>query len=688
MKKFVFILISALTLFSTQACAQRKNISDFNFRKALEAYYDDDDDDKALELINKQLDETPDHLDSRFLRAQIYWRADKNDAALRDLAYAIKHYKGKPMVCKSTLWGQQGAIYDEMERYSDAVKSYRQAVKLAKKDNPERLQRYNFDLAQALYQDEQFDESEKVYRTMLKNDPGDAAAMLGIARYYRDKQDYQASLEWLEKAESYNSGYGEIYKFKMQVYDKMGREDDAVDAALKYFELDDDAEAWYVADYASKHYSYGVARIKAEMNKDDANSRWIVLLTRLYEDHGDYLHALELYDKVENEYGEHEMISYYKSECYQEIGQFKKAISEATKAIELSGDKSFFSHRGDIYRSAGMYKEAIADYQVSMDNDPSNGYEYYAIGWCYELQGNKNKAMEYYNQGIDLDKTYAYLFISRGDLLKERGDIDGAKADYEKVLEIDNDPDDGSCRQYALLGLGKDSEALEWMGKIIENNPNDNGVYYDKACLLARMGRAEEAIKALEQAFKKGFRRFAHLEHDDDMDSLRNLPEYKALILEYKEKPVEEQAEEPEITLETAEALVSEIQMKKMPGGTYEVPCTINGLPLKFIFDTGASDVTISSVEANFMLKNDYLSEKDFKGTRRYLTADGTIANGAIVRIKEVKVGDVTLKNIEASVVNSQKAPLLLGQSVLDRFGTITIDNQKSIMTIKYSPRD
>ena len=378
------------------------------------------------------------------------------------------------------------------------------------------------------------------------------------------------------------------------------------------------------------------------------------------------------------------MISYYKSSCYREIGQFKKAISEATKAIELSEDKSLYSHRGDIYRSAGMYKEAIADYHVSMDNDPSSGYEYYAIGWCHELQGNKDKAMEYYNQGIDLDKTYAYLFISRGDLLKERGDIKGATADYEKVLELDEEPNDGSCRQYALHGLGRDNEALEWMEKIIDNNPNDYGVYYDKACLLARMCRAADALKALEEAFRKGFRRFAHLEHDDDMDSLRDLPEYKALIREYKDKPVEEIFEEPEITTESAEALISEIQMKKMPGGTYEVPCTINGLPLKFIFDTGASDVTLSSVEANFMLKNDYLSEKDFKGSRRYLTADGCIADGAVVRIKEMKVGDCTLKNIEASVIKNQKAPLLLGQSLLERFGSITIDNQNNKLIIKH----
>ncbi len=75
------------------------------------------------------------------------------------------------------------------------------------------------------------------------------------------------------------------------------------------------------------------------------------------------------------------------------------------------------------------------------------------------------------------------------------------------------------------------------------------------------------------------------------------------------------------------------------------------------------------AVEASFMLKNNYLSEKDFKGSRRYLTADGSIANGAPVRIKEVKVGEATLKNIDASVLNSQKAPLLLGQSALERFG-------------------
>jgi predicted aspartyl protease len=83
------------------------------------------------------------------------------------------------------------------------------------------------------------------------------------------------------------------------------------------------------------------------------------------------------------------------------------------------------------------------------------------------------------------------------------------------------------------------------------------------------------------------------------------------------------------------------------------------------------------------MLKNGYLSDNDVKGKRNYMTASGDIHEGTILRLKEVKLGDAVLKNVEASVVHSQKAPLLLGQSVLERFGKITIDNVNLKITIQ-----
>lgn len=62
------------------------------------------------------------------------------------------------------------------------------------------------------------------------------------------------------------------------------------------------------------------------------------------------------------------------------------------------------------------------------------------------------------------------------------------------------------------------------MNKIIENDPDNNGQYYDKSCLLSRMGKIDEAIVALRISLEKCNRSFAHIENDDDMDPIRNHP--------------------------------------------------------------------------------------------------------------------------------------------------------------------
>jgi clan AA aspartic protease (TIGR02281 family) len=114
------------------------------------------------------------------------------------------------------------------------------------------------------------------------------------------------------------------------------------------------------------------------------------------------------------------------------------------------------------------------------------------------------------------------------------------------------------------------------------------------------------------------------------------------------------------------------------------VKCQVNGLPLHFVFDTGASDVSISLVEANFMFKNGYLSANDVVGRQHYLDANGNVTEGTIVNIKKVNFGGLDLTNVRASVVGNQKAPLLLGQSVLGKLGKIEIDNAKKVLRITH----
>lgn len=49
-----------------------------------------------------------------------------------------------------------------------------------------------------------------------------------------------------------------------------------------------------------------------------------------------------------------------------------------------------------------------------------------------------------------------------------------------------------------------------------------------------------------------------------------------------------------------------------------------------------------------------------------------------------ISIVAAVLHNVDASVVKSQKAPLLLGQSAMERFGTITIDNQNNKLIINH----
>ena len=111
--------------------------------------------------------------------------------------------------------------------------------------------------------------------------------------------------------------------------------------------------------------------------------------------------------------------------------------------------------------------------------------------------------------------------------------------------------------------------------------------------------------------------------------------------------------------------------------GVMTIPVTINGIQLNFIFDSGASVVCMSSLEATLLVKQGAITIDDITGQSSYLDASGNVNIGTTINLKEVKVGTKILTNITANVVDNEQAPLLLGGSVLREFGTITIDQNK-----------
>ena len=117
----------------------------------------------------------------------------------------------------------------------------------------------------------------------------------------------------------------------------------------------------------------------------------------------------------------------------------------------------------------------------------------------------------------------------------------------------------------------------------------------------------------------------------------------------------------------------TKVEMRK-EGGVYLVPIVVNGLNLDFVFDTGASSISISAAEATVMARQGKITNDDVVGQAQFSDANGDVSVGTVILLRTVQIGDITLENVEATVVDNIQAPLLLGQTALAKFGKVTID--------------
>ena len=122
------------------------------------------------------------------------------------------------------------------------------------------------------------------------------------------------------------------------------------------------------------------------------------------------------------------------------------------------------------------------------------------------------------------------------------------------------------------------------------------------------------------------------------------------------------------------------VPMERQENGLYLIPCTVNGVPMKFIFDTGASSVSISMAEALFLLKNGHIQESDIKGTSHAQIANGEIVENTRILLRKIEIGGIEIHDVDATVSHNLNAPLLLGQSAISKLGTIQLDGTNLII--------
>ncbi len=118
--------------------------------------------------------------------------------------------------------------------------------------------------------------------------------------------------------------------------------------------------------------------------------------------------------------------------------------------------------------------------------------------------------------------------------------------------------------------------------------------------------------------------------------------------------------------------------------GVKYIQVEVNGMPLEMIFDTGCSGTLLSLAEANYLYQKGKLAKEDLLGISKSQIADGSIVENMVVNLKEIVIDDqIACPNVTATVSNNLNAPLLLGNEILNRLATITIDNDNNKLKFK-----
>lgn len=642
-------------------------------------YYEEEKFDEALVFLKKEIAQNPKEGKAYYYLALINVEKETYSQGLTQVNLALTNLNPSDTLV-AYAWKLKGDIYNHLDDLEKFEASYVKAIDI----NPNEIAFY-YGRAYGYVGFKQYAKAIADLNKILALDEGNIRARNLMANIYLSQEKFDEVIKVSDRIIKLDPTFALAYDDRAYAYYKLGKYDLAIIDSYTALTQEDKSSRMRnnFITFSKKNFTLGLAKISALIKEFPQKDLWLYVRSQIYRYKKDYKNALIDFSKIFEIIPE-KYENYYYSEraaLYSEMGMHDKAITDFTKSIALDSSSAYdFGNRGDEFRLLGNYTAAIADFDKAIELYPEESWFYYRRGWIKdEFLKDPDGGLADYTSGIEIDRNYAYTYLHRGRLYaKHYKDTLRANADFRQVILLDTVVgSSGNARHYAYFELGQNDKAKAWMNKTLLQFPED-GNYYDAACLYSLMKLYPQSIAYLDTAFTKGYRDFEHLSKDDDLDNVRNLPEFKSLITRWKAKfsstkPVANVGEKSANMI----AGTYIIPFKPDAGGTYEVKSKINGLPLNMTFDTGASDILISQTEVDFMLKNGYLNEQDFIGTNNYYTANEEKIEARTVMLRQVEIGGLILRNVRAAVIKNRKAGMLFGQSALSRYGKITIDNQK-----------
>jgi tetratricopeptide (TPR) repeat protein len=436
---------------------------------------------KAEEVFKAALAIEPDSEDVVLNLARLYGEAG-------DMARATKVLQDVPEAERTPkMEFTLGTLYDQAKQPKDAIAAYKRAADM-KPGDPQTVDA----LAQALLNDEQYDEALKQYQDLAEADPDNGEALVHVAEIQRRQGKYDDALATIRKARkldpsSLEAGYNEGI-----LLDVLGRLDEAAQTYQAMVDLTSHANGAYTNEEKNNRSIFldRLGAISLEENKTDP--------------------AIAAYQKMIDMGGDPAVRGYQgQVDAYRTAHEFEKALDVAKKAaaanpksrevkLMLAGE---LADHGQVDEGMNMARSLLA-------NNNEDRSIYLAIAQMNIRLRRWKEAGDALDKAESLSskkEDRGYLLFLRGELAERQKQFDPAERYFRQVTDLD--PQNAMALNYLGYMLADRGlhlpEALKMIRKAVDLEPW-NGAYLDSLgwCYF-KMGEYELAEDNLRKAVQR-----------------------------------------------------------------------------------------------------------------------------------------------------------------------------------------
>lgn len=522
MRKFKISIISALLC-----------IASFNANSQSQA--DNELTNAVLKVYQDELSENPHNYNVFFRRAHLYYGLNQYLRASSDIDNAIKYTPSSEKDLLAEEYALRSNIYLMLDRMEDALADISTAYELDRSSYVYLYQKANLE-----YQLGRYDEAKTDYKRMQQFQNRSLESLIGLARVAVKENNLGLANEYVDQAVNMFPAESEAYLRRASVRTLMGNNTGAVDDLLIALSLDKKTGKPFneIVKMSNIDYNAVISALSSTISKAPDTAIFYYIRGVIAQAHYHYQAAIADYKlmidrKLYNSATVHESLA----ECYYALCHFEDALHEINTAIGMTGDNASY------YITLSKIRLAMNDNVVAMEaansalkKMPENYLALQQKALCAIKMGKGEEASNLLGEAIMNQSDDNRLCILRGWVLKNMlGKNADATTFYARAADVDSENYDiRTLYPFALLGLGRTSEAIEWTDKALEQKDIDGYQHYLGACVYAQAGKEDLAFNALEIALGLGYSDVYNLKFADEanitISPLRNDARFNMLI--------------------------------------------------------------------------------------------------------------------------------------------------------------